>query len=289
MKIYEVPSLFPSELITISSFMEAMSAFQPQSAQPLTTLQSEEEVDVADDSKPGDMLPGEVSKPYKKRISLKEMKEALVDVMGWGNGGETLHERSLHVGLDKLLLYFKERDQPASSPRRGMVNAANRGSLCASPSDFNSAIAMTVGDLSESSFKRMAPKQFMAVELLKLLDGPTTHVFIHDLESVIWALVWLCRQDPRWYEESHQNVHSHKAGYTWATAWEMPEGIEKQYEVIWPLVANVVCDWMGTYLRAAVRGRLDTLSDDKILAAIEEEFPCPEEYKDWDWARFIVQ
>ncbi|KAJ3540694.1 hypothetical protein NMY22_g4185 [Coprinellus aureogranulatus] len=239
------------------------------------------------DNKHEHTLACEVLKLCKKGVGLKEFKELI---------GDLLNSRE-KVPYHRSLITSSKSGHPTLSSWVITASWSNKGVKFMSLSDLGFEFAATANGpvdlsrLSESSesrneLNRTAHATFMAVELLKY---PTIkHIHRHDLESVIWVLVWLCRQDPDWYNSPHGLIASSKAAYTWATACEMPSGIKKHYEVVWPLVANVVCDWMGTYLRTSARRRLDTLSDDKILAAIEEEFPRPEESRDWDWAHFII-
>ncbi|KAJ3540697.1 hypothetical protein NMY22_g4187 [Coprinellus aureogranulatus] len=175
-----------------------------------------------------------------------------------------------------------------------MVNQTKDGTQYLILNDFDLAIVMNPGDVSpqKKGLERTGTKPFMAVELLEYPVGTVKRVCRHDLESVIWVLVWLCRQDPDWYNFPFKLVCQSKLSYSvWAKPRTLPEGIEKKYEVLWRPVTNVVIAWMQVFVRADLQEMLDSLTEDQVLDAIRQDdgFPCPKEYADWDWLRFYVQ
>ncbi|KAJ3545940.1 hypothetical protein NMY22_g2244 [Coprinellus aureogranulatus] len=228
------------------------------------------------DNEHTDTLVREVLRSCEKGTNLKDVREIL---------GELLNKRG------------NEPHQKSPSPSTGSQTVvpgfmdeimANKGDPCTLPKDFDLS-RLSLGTLNSS--KRTPPKPFTALELLGYPHEPIKRSRRHDLESVIWALVWLCRKDPKWLYEPPENVYSFKASYIWAAPWKIPKDIAKEYEVLWPLVSKLVITWVSTHLDAEVTEMLGTLSDGQVLDIIKQDgsFMYPSEDKNWDWAHFPVE
>ncbi|TEB26832.1 hypothetical protein FA13DRAFT_1816652 [Coprinellus micaceus] len=148
--------------------------------------------------------------------------------------------------------------------------------------DFDLASAMNPGNKfpQKKEFGEWTgTKPLMGLELLQHNYGNIERVCRHDLESIIWVLVWLCRKDPAWYSDTHENVFVSKL----SIPSQMPNDTEKKNEALWQPVTKVVRTWMVRWGNASMDGQLDGLSENDVLDAVNEGFPCPEEYKEWDW------
>jgi hypothetical protein len=71
--------------------------------------------------------------------------------------------------------------------------------------DFDLATIMGSGQLppSKNGSERTGTKPLMAVELLSGMRGSVLRTGYHDLESIVWCLVWYCKEVEDWkYSDS---------------------------------------------------------------------------------------
>ncbi|KAJ3545941.1 hypothetical protein NMY22_g2245 [Coprinellus aureogranulatus] len=277
-----------SRALSMSGYMKGMIA--NLELQPVHPITSERKGEAAAARNGHVRTPvSEVLRPCKEGTRLEGVREMLGDILN--ERGSVLRHGFESVGSNEVFQKFRDVVYPAHSQESSKtISGVMESDLCVSESlgDFDMP---GLPSTTQNGFERKAPKPFMALDLQAYPRNTFKRIHRHDLESVIWSLVWLCRQDPGWNNLPDKLVAGSKGAYfTWAKAWEMPEGMEKRYEVLWPSVAKVVCAWMETYIGAVTGRKRGSLSDEKVLAAVVEgEFPFPKKYKDWDWAHFYAK
>lgn len=171
-----------------------------------------------------------------------------------------------------------------------MVNTAKEGGPFMVLNDFDLAAVVSPGDKSpKKGFEMTGTKPFMALELLKNSFGTVKRLCRHDLESVIWVLVWLCRKAASWYNDTPEDVFDHKMAYPgWAIPRQKPQGIDQKFEDLWYPVTKIVTAWGRQWGDASQEEELESLSEDQLLDAIQQFLPCPKRYGEWDWRHFKV-
>ena len=148
---------------------------------------------------------------------------------------------------------------------------------------------------TKQGFERTGTKPFMALELLRASVGQVVQRrWAHDLESVIWCLVWYViegRPPGNWRLGTYQQVGAAKAEWIRyeAVAEKLPDYYRTGTEHLWAALADAVFDW---HLRQdlVARERLP-YSDKANIEVIKGHFPCPKrpEGEEWDWMEFGVK
>ena len=160
--------------------------------------------------------------------------------------------------------------------------------------DFDLAAIMTPGQASptKQGFERTGTKPFMALELLS--GEVVQRRWAHDLESVIWCLVWYViegRPPGDWRLGTYQQVGAAKRGWIVykAMAKRLPDHYRTGTEHLWPALANTVYYWFRRL--DEVSRELSPYSDKANLELIQGHFPCPKrpEGEEWDWMEFGVK
>ena len=172
-----------------------------------------------------------------------------------------------------------------------MVNETKEGRSHMVLNDFDLAAVMKPGDTSpaKAGFERTGTKPFMAVEILAVSTGSVKRLCRHDLESIIWVLVWMCLRDENWVTDPHHQVATYKAGYAlWAKPQTVPDDIAEKDAVLWKPVMTMALVWMTTWALAIATGDGASLTEGHVLDTIKKVMPCPEEYKTWDWVKFQI-
>ncbi|KAJ3540695.1 hypothetical protein NMY22_g4184 [Coprinellus aureogranulatus] len=274
-----------SRALSMYGYMKGMITLELQPPHP-TTSERQGEVTAARNGHARTLV-SEALPSCEEGTLLEEVKEMLGDILN--ERGRVLRHGFESVRSNGVLQRFGDAVYPAHSSESSTVSwTIERGLYVSEALSYFDMPGLP--STTQNGFKRKAPKPFMALDLQAYPLNTLKRTHRHDLESVIWSLVWLCRQDPDWNNLPDKVVAGSKGAYfTWAKAWEMPEGMEKRYEVLWPSVVKVVCAWMETYIGAVTSRKRGSLSDEKVLAAVEEEFPCSKEYKDWDWTHFYAK
>ena len=74
--------------------------------------------------------------------------------------------------------------------------------------DFDLAALMEPGDESPSKvgFEKTGTKPFMAVDLLLRNDKNPKRLYTHDLEAMIWCMLWFLEPHPEWTHGSMEAV-----------------------------------------------------------------------------------
>ncbi|KAJ3545937.1 hypothetical protein NMY22_g2242 [Coprinellus aureogranulatus] len=204
--------------------------------------------------------------------SVKEMEEVLSDMLG---------NRSMLVDLSNHVL-TKSITAVGDSKGGGQ---------------HTTTMNLQLGDISippyaPNTFARTTAKPFMPLELLEYPEGTIHHIRQHDLESILWVLVWLCHRDPNWDDKHRRNIDvcASKMYYSkWAKPHRLPEGIEEKYEGLWRPAAKTAVAWMRVWGEAYQVDELERLSDQQVVEIFgrDEGFPYPEErMRDWDWTQF---
>ncbi|TEB26833.1 hypothetical protein FA13DRAFT_1816653 [Coprinellus micaceus] len=126
-----------------------------------------------------------------------------------------------------------------------------------------------VASPDQTVFERTGTKPFMAIEHL-LVEDPLKRPRRHDLESVIWALVWMCLREESWVTDPYRQVASSKAGYAfWAKPQTVPDDIAEKYAVLWEPVMKMALTWMTTWSLATATEDNASLTEQKVLGAIK--------------------
>ncbi|KAJ2911936.1 hypothetical protein MD484_g8483, partial [Candolleomyces efflorescens] len=147
----------------------------------------------------------------------------------------------------------------------------------------------------EQGFERTGTKPFMALELLQAEAGEVIQrPWAHDLESVIWCLVWYViegRPPGDWRLGTYHQVGDAKVKWIRreAVAEKLPDYYRTGTEHLWAALADAVYDWL-LRLDQVFRKR-SSYSDKANLELIQGHFPCPKrpEGEEWDWMEFGVK
>ncbi|RXW24071.1 hypothetical protein EST38_g1775 [Candolleomyces aberdarensis] len=154
---------------------------------------------------------------------------------------------------------------------------------------FNLAAIMEPGQESplKLGFERAGTKPFMALDLLSENDRSIKRMYFHDLEAMIWCMVWFWEPQPEWVSGSMRQVADNKAGASllfkannppeWAT--------DNEAEHLWTSVIRLLKVWIvsrpTTVEMVEVR---QYFTDHDNLLLFHKHLPYPErqEKKDWD-------
>jgi hypothetical protein len=163
--------------------------------------------------------------------------------------------------------------------------------------DFDLAAIMTPGQSSptKQGFERTGTKPFMAIELLRAKLGQVIQRrWAHDLESVIWCLVWYVidgRPEIDWRTGTYWQVGAAKGD--WIKFEAIPEKLPKVYrpgtEHLWAPLANAAYDWHQR--QDSVLRKRSAYSDKANMEVIDGSLPCPKrpDGEEWDWMDFKVK
>ncbi|RXW15796.1 hypothetical protein EST38_g10058 [Candolleomyces aberdarensis] len=169
-----------------------------------------------------------------------------------------------------------------------MVRSTNNGAYGV-VNDFDLAAIMTPGQKypTRQGFERTGTKAFMALVLLLAdADERIQHRCSHDLESVIWCLVWYVTKGVAgWHEGSFNQVGLVKTGWVdHIKPAVLPARSRLGSEHLWRPLANLVDDWKGRQIQIFYKETLK-YSDNANMELIDQKLPYPKrslgEEQDW--------
>ncbi|RXW24069.1 hypothetical protein EST38_g1777 [Candolleomyces aberdarensis] len=154
--------------------------------------------------------------------------------------------------------------------------------------DFDLAATMEPGQEcpSRTGFERTGTKPFMALDLLNRNDGTIKRHHLHDLEAMIWCMVWFFGPQTDWVYGSMRQVAKNKAGA--ALYWDEdkpPEcASDKEAEHLWAPVMNILKEWVFSRPHTVKVGVERHFTDRENVLLFHQYLPYPErpEKKDWD-------
>ncbi|KAJ2912893.1 hypothetical protein MD484_g7522, partial [Candolleomyces efflorescens] len=154
--------------------------------------------------------------------------------------------------------------------------------------DFDLAAIMEPGaeSPSKAGLERTGTKPFMAVDLLMKPSEMIKHLYAHDLESMIWCMVWYLEPQPDWTHGSLETVGRNKvASAMFFKAKESSEwAIENDAQDLWVPIIRILKQW--------VKSRLDAVEDSETpgsfnshdhLRLFDLHMPYPKRRGKEDW------
>ncbi|KAH6903796.1 hypothetical protein BKA70DRAFT_1433096 [Coprinopsis sp. MPI-PUGE-AT-0042] len=152
--------------------------------------------------------------------------------------------------------------------------------------DFDHATIMEPGSLTPAlpDTERVGTRPFIAMTMGYKAEQPIQRLFRHDLESVLWCMVWYCQEQPKWLEGTYLEVCGQKN--TWFYRMDsstLPTGIRKGSEALWKPIVDATTAWMT----ADYMSLQPPQNDREWLEIINSHFDCPPRLGD-DWMTFQV-
>jgi Fungal protein kinase len=115
--------------------------------------------------------------------------------------------------------------------------------------------------------ERTGLQPFMAAALLLSYDGSIERLYRHDLESILWSMVWYLQEQPNWARGYFYLTQSTRIHWVRAEVRrKVPVGLDGGAKLLWPKVVAAAY--------AFVHAPFD-LTDRKYIELIDEAFPCP--------------
>ena len=165
--------------------------------------------------------------------------------------------------------------------------------------DFDLAALMEPGDESPSKagFEKTGTKPFMAVDLLLRNDKNPKRLYTHDLEAMIWCMLWFLEPHPEWTHGSMEAVGRDKIATSFLLAPNDPSdwAIDNDAEDLWTAVIDILKVWI-TSRPVAVKmaepaAQCLTNHDHLLLFNAHMPYPTRPEKEEWDlgWMRWHLK
>jgi hypothetical protein len=155
--------------------------------------------------------------------------------------------------------------------------------------DFDLAAIMEPGAVSPSKvgFERTGTKPFMAVDLLIKNDGMIKRLYAHDLESMIWCMVWYLEPQPNWTHGSMEEVGDRKLAATLRFKAKEPSewAIDNDAEGLWASVIRILKAWiMSRPDEVEGSEAINSFDNHDHLRLFDQHMPYPKRpgKEDWD-------
>jgi Fungal protein kinase len=154
--------------------------------------------------------------------------------------------------------------------------------------DYDHAFVVEPGTRSPNrpGFQHIGTRPFMALDIGIDIDPDFVihRVFRHDLESVLWCIVWYCHPQREWLVDSWGMVAGAKRAWALrSNILKPPRHLRKGTTELWKCAVQAVNKWLPADLNAdGVPG-----TDQDWLNIIHTYIPCPEELGT-DWMTFRV-
>ncbi|RXW19761.1 hypothetical protein EST38_g6087 [Candolleomyces aberdarensis] len=132
---------------------------------------------------------------------------------------------------------------------------------------------------STQGFQRAGTKAFMAVaSLLATRKYLVQHRCCHDMESILWCLVWYVTQGvAAWSEGSFYQVAGEKNNWIYTlTPHDLPEGIRPGSNPIWDLLPDTIYRYAGLQVEV-LNLRTKPYSDKANMELINRGLPRPKQ------------
>lgn len=189
-----------------------------------------------------------------------------------------------HAGASGLRLLWQIGIAHGDLSFWNVMHAPNGNRNSAILIDFDHAMAMEPGSRTPpaSPLELVGTLPFIAMEMGNpVREGPFEREFRHDLESVLWCMLWYCQEQPKWLQGSFGEMCGKK--HSWYLNHRhdkttIPSNVRKGAEELWRPIVDVIISWM----RADYMSMDQPESDRDWLEVINSRFPCPRSLgKDW--------
>ncbi|KAH6904218.1 hypothetical protein BKA70DRAFT_1297406 [Coprinopsis sp. MPI-PUGE-AT-0042] len=146
--------------------------------------------------------------------------------------------------------------------------------------DFDHAAIMEPGTETPSNpeVERFGTLPFISMDMGYKVDTPFLRFFRHDLESLVWTMVWYCQEQPTWLRGSYGEVCGLKLGW-YHRHHELqtpPEDVREGAEELWKPILDIMADWM----QAEFTIHQFPKTDKQWVEIIDRHLKCPPEMGD---------
>ncbi|KAH6904266.1 hypothetical protein BKA70DRAFT_1432476 [Coprinopsis sp. MPI-PUGE-AT-0042] len=137
--------------------------------------------------------------------------------------------------------------------------------------DFDLASIMRPGRLYpfQIGFRRTGTKAFMALALLTKADGSIPRIYRHDLESILWCMLWYVSPQVEWLEGRFSDVRRAKREWAQEVDSDVAQNVRTEVKKLWEPVTTALYDWVQADGQAKRNPRTDEQWMDIISSKIK--------------------
>lgn len=144
-------------------------------------------------------------------------------------------------------------------------------------------------------FERTGSEPFMATALMRHSDTKRTQR--HELESLIWALAWVCEgtesQERRLWRYTSSTMTTLKKADYWYSHLAMnspPLTLENANKDLWDSLSDISKEWILIELQNRKSKVVDPGPAQFLSVALDQQqFVRGPQYTNWNWADFAFQ
>ncbi|KAH6904258.1 hypothetical protein BKA70DRAFT_1226910 [Coprinopsis sp. MPI-PUGE-AT-0042] len=152
--------------------------------------------------------------------------------------------------------------------------------------DFDHAVIMQPGCRTPPNLDRVGTRPFIALDLGRTPETRLERKYHHDLESLLWCMVWYCQEQPEWTTGSFRDILGAKSAWMRLTDFStVPSDIREGASGLWDPITKALLDWISIDFRFP--GNPEPKTDRGWTEVIHKQFPCPSELGT-DWMSFEV-
>ena len=121
-----------------------------------------------------------------------------------------------------------------------------------------------------SGLERLGLKPFLPTEMLLAADGTVAPQYHHDLEAIIWSMVWWLKERPDWASFTFAFCFTARLKWTKNQEYsEPPVGLHEDRKVLWPKIRSAA----QKFFQHSMIGNIETPQE--ALQIVHEFLPCP--------------
>jgi Fungal protein kinase len=153
--------------------------------------------------------------------------------------------------------------------------------------DFDHAAIMEPGSQTPPTpeFERSCTLPFISMDYGYKIHEPFSRFLHHDLESLMWTMVWYCQKQPAWLRGAYGEVCGLKLGWCDSRYKRQtpPDDIREGAEELWKPILDIMGDWIYAHTTFHLIPR----TDKDWVDILDRHLKCPPEMGE-AWMTFAV-